>query len=114
MDPDVADRKNLAPFYDALNTAIRQADPDHCIFFESVTWADFGTGFEHVPGGASEVEGTDVAELKGQGAGDDFRNRSVYSFHYYEPPNLEIHVRGGWMRCLLGDAHVGIGMAGGL
>lgn len=63
--PTVADKKNLAPAYDTLAKAIRQVDDEHCIFFEPVTWDDFGVGFESVPGGA------------------DYQNRSVLSYHYY-------------------------------
>ena len=68
--PKVADKKNLAPAYDALAKAIQQVDGKHCIFFEPVTWDDFGVGFENVPGGA------------------DYRNRSVLSYHYYVPPDF--------------------------
>jgi endoglycosylceramidase len=31
--PGVADRKNLAPMYDNINTAIRKVDSNHLIFF---------------------------------------------------------------------------------
>jgi len=41
MVPGVADRKNLAPMYDNLNTWIRGQDEDHIVLFESVTWDDF-------------------------------------------------------------------------
>lgn len=70
MVPGIADRQLLAPFYETLAAAIRAVDPAHCIAFESVTWADLGTGFEAVPGGAAH------------------RNGSILSFHYYFPPNL--------------------------
>jgi endoglycosylceramidase len=42
----------------------------HMIFFEPVTWDDFGVGFDSVPGG------------------EDYSNRSVLSYHYYEPPDI--------------------------
>jgi endoglycosylceramidase len=75
--PGVADKVNLAPFYEELASAIREEDDDRLIFFESVTWSDqlgdsklFGIGFTQVPGG------------------DDYQNRSVFSYHYYNPPNF--------------------------
>ena len=68
--PGVADKKNLGPVYDVLSKATREHDQQHCIFFEGVTWDDFGVGFRNVPGG----------EL--------YRNRSVLSYHYYSPPSL--------------------------
>lgn len=70
--PGVADKRNLAPAYEVLSKAIRQHDDQHCIFFEGVTWDDFGVGFESVPGG------------------DLYRNRSVLSYHFYIPPSLEL------------------------
>lgn len=70
--PTVADKENLAPMYDQLNTAIRQVDDQHLIFFEPVTWDDLGVGFEHVPGG------------------DDYKNRSVLSYHIYIPPDITV------------------------
>ena len=42
----------------------------YSIYFESVTWDEITSGFEHVPGG------------------DDYRNRSVLSYHFYRPPNV--------------------------
>ena len=70
--PKVADRMNLGPVYEVLSKAIRQHDDEHCIFFEGVTWDDFGVGFNSVPGG------------------DEYRNRSVLSYHYYIPPSIEV------------------------
>ena len=70
--PKVADKMNLAPVYEVLSKAIRQHDEEHCIFFEGITWDDFGVGFDTVPGG----------EL--------YRNRSVLSYHYYIPPSLAL------------------------
>jgi len=74
--PGVADRKNLAPFYDNVVPSIYENDPDRLVFFESVTWTDsFNVswtepGFERVPGGEENA------------------NRSVFSFHYYTVPNF--------------------------
>lgn len=42
------------------------------IFFEGVTWDDFGVGFEEVPGG------------------NDYVNKSVLSFHFYVPPDIDL------------------------
>eukprot|EP00744_Colponema_vietnamica_P012164 GILI01017074.1.p1 GENE.GILI01017074.1~~GILI01017074.1.p1 ORF type:complete len:422 (-),score=92.93 GILI01017074.1:41-1306(-) len=69
--PGNADRKRLQPAYDLINSYIRLQDDQRLIFFGAVTWADFGSGFEHGPGGAA------------------YSNRSVFSFHYYEPPQLK-------------------------
>ncbi|KAL0487854.1 endoglycoceramidase EGCSE [Acrasis kona] len=71
--PGVADKENLAPVYEVLSAAIRKADPEALIFFESTTWSDFRVGFDQVPGG------------------DQYRNRSVLSYHYYTPPQFSVH-----------------------
>ena len=42
----------------------------YSVYFESVTWADLSVGFETVPGG------------------ETYRNRSVLSYHFYEPPQV--------------------------
>ena len=42
----------------------------HNIFFEGVTWDFFAVGFSQVPGG------------------EIYQNRSVLSYHYYEPPDF--------------------------
>ncbi|KAJ7534126.1 hypothetical protein O6H91_13G080900 [Diphasiastrum complanatum] len=68
--PGIADRINLAPFYEKLQAAVRSVDSERIIFFESLTFDDVLCGFSSVPGG--EV----------------FKNRSVLSYHYYRPPNL--------------------------
>ena len=70
MIPGVADRLNLEPAYDVLQRAIREVDEEHAIFFEGVTWDFFVVGFTKVPGGV------------------DYQNRSVLSYHYYEPPDF--------------------------
>lgn len=72
LDPIVADVVNLQPAYDSVTYAIRQVDDIHIVFFESVTWADLGTGFTRVP------------------LGVEYENRSALSFHFYKPPNLPI------------------------
>ena len=75
MIPEVADLKNLQPFYDRLSPYIRDVDPTRLIFFEGVTWGDLAQngdlalGFTHPPGG------------------EQYANTSVLSFHYYIPPN---------------------------
>jgi endoglycosylceramidase len=51
--------------------SIRAVDPNHLIFFEGVTWDDFGVGFTQVPGGTP------------------YQNLSVLSIHYYFPPQLD-------------------------
>ena len=68
--PGIADYLNLQPTYDALQKAIRQVDDQHIIFFEGVTWDFFDVGFTEVPGGKL------------------YQNRSVLSYHYYEPPDF--------------------------
>ena len=42
------------------------------IFFESITWDEGEVGFEKVPGG------------------DDYTNRSVLAWHFYQPPMVGI------------------------
>lgn len=74
MVPKMADRMNLAPAYEVLSKAIRAIDERHCIFFEPVTWDDYGVGFEEVPGGA------------------DYKNRSVLSYHYYHLPTGPVEI----------------------
>lgn len=57
--------------YDNIAKGIREQDEKHIIFFEPVVWGMIfdgkvaGSGFTHVPGG------------------DDYKNRSAYSYHYY-------------------------------
>jgi len=59
--------------YNNANVGIRQVDDLHIIFFEGVTWDDIGNGFDGVPGGP------------------DYANRSALSYHYYDPPNLDLN-----------------------
>eukprot|EP01083_Nonionella_stella_P071620 192504_1 len=74
MWPGKADSKNLAPFYDAIVPSIYDNDEDRVVFFESVTWTDefnarwTQSGFKRVPGG------------------EEYADRSVFSFHFYKPP----------------------------
>lgn len=70
--PGVADSRNLQPFYDIIQKAIRDVDQKHLIFFESITFDDVRTGFTRVPGSA------------------DLANMSVLAYHYYRPPNLAV------------------------
>ena len=70
--PGNAGRRNLAPLYEVLNTAIRKVDNSTIIFYEPVTWGivlpgdgTLGNGFKSVPGGPA------------------YTNRSVMSWHYY-------------------------------
>lgn len=67
--PGVADRVNLQPAYDAIVDDIWNIDPDRLVFFAGITFDDFAkAGFTHAPGGEKNAY------------------RSVFAFHYYEPP----------------------------
>lgn len=66
----MADEKNLASVYEVLHKAIREVDQKHNLFFEGTTWDFFAVGFKQVPGG------------------ETYTNRSVLSYHYYEPPDF--------------------------
>ena len=68
--PVNAYKQNLEPLYDKLSKAIRTEDPDHLIFFESVTWDYRDSGIDHVPGGP------------------EFGNKTVLSYHFYVPPQI--------------------------
>ena len=69
--PGNAGRKNLARLHEAAAGAIREHDDRHLVFYEPVTWGMLfdgkivGSGFQQVPGGPA------------------YRNRSVFSYHYY-------------------------------
>merc|ERR1712012_1318648 len=52
-NPDNADTKNLQPFYDLVNSAIRKVDDDVLLFFAGTVWDDLGAGFTAPPGGAA-------------------------------------------------------------
>jgi len=49
------ENKNLQPMYEYLHQRIRQYDDTHIIFFEPVTWDDFGVGFTATPGGLNSM-----------------------------------------------------------
>jgi endoglycosylceramidase len=67
MVPSVADRQRLQPAYDELVTGIWEEDPTRLVFFDGVTWDDDApAGFTHAPGNRPDL--------------------SVFSFHFYEPP----------------------------
>jgi len=71
--PGVADRERLQPAYDVLANAIRAVDDTTLLFFAAVTWDDiFPVGFTAPPGG-------DVQAPK-----------SVFAYHFYEPPQLTV------------------------
>eukprot|EP01121_Diplochlamys_sp_Union-15-3_P017331 TRINITY_DN6080_c0_g1_i1.p1 TRINITY_DN6080_c0_g1~~TRINITY_DN6080_c0_g1_i1.p1 ORF type:complete len:410 (-),score=39.87 TRINITY_DN6080_c0_g1_i1:66-1184(-) len=72
LEPITADFQNLQPLYAKINQAMRKVDNQHIIMFEPVTWADYGSGFTEVPGG------------------DDYKNRSVLSYHHYVPPDINV------------------------
>eukprot|EP00668_Euglena_longa_P012404 GGOE01014852.1.p1 GENE.GGOE01014852.1~~GGOE01014852.1.p1 ORF type:complete len:511 (+),score=122.33 GGOE01014852.1:140-1534(+) len=80
LTPCVADRVHLQRAYDTVAAAVRQADASHCIFFESVVWDNVCVGFDHVPGGSA------------------WRNKSVFSFHFYEPPQFSMDLAFGLAR----------------
>ncbi|XP_066265419.1 endoglycoceramidase-like [Branchiostoma lanceolatum] len=70
--PGHGGKKNLSPLHDHVGRAIRTADNETLIFYEPATWGYIfsqdgvlGSGFDHVPGGSA------------------YRNRSVFSYHYY-------------------------------
>jgi len=72
MLPGVADRTNLAPFYEVLHTAIREVDVEALVMFEPIPWDNFQqAGFSQVPGGNA------------------YLNKSVLAYHYYRPPDME-------------------------
>lgn len=75
MIPGVADRVNLQKMWDVGAEAIRSVDKSHAVFFEGVTWDWVGVGFTDVPGGAL------------------WRNKSVLSYHYYQPPDFSMDVQ---------------------
>ncbi|CUE72090.1 cellulase-like protein, putative [Bodo saltans] len=75
MIPGVADRVNLQNTWDVGAQAIRSVDASHAVFFEGVTWDWVGVGFTDVPGGA------------------EWRNKSVLSYHFYQPPDFSMDVQ---------------------
>lgn len=75
MIPEVADRVNLQQMWDVGAAAIRSVDESHAVFFEGVTWDWIGVGFTDVPGGSR------------------WRNKSVLSYHFYQPPDFSLDVQ---------------------
>lgn len=81
MFPGNAGSKNLQPSYTSVAEAIREVDDNSIIFYEPVTWGMVfpGDGSGHnvtsnhwASSGFTQVPG-----------GDDYKNRSVFSYHYY-------------------------------
>ena len=70
--PKIADQKNLQPFYDYIFKNLSSGGflNNKLFFFESITWDDWGTGFEHPPGNNTE--------------------KCILSFHCYFPPDLSV------------------------
>ncbi|KAI6652273.1 endoglycoceramidase-like [Oopsacas minuta] len=68
--PYKAYKQNLQPLYDTLSKEIWIQDPDHLVFFETITWDLECSGIEHVPGYAVNA------------------NKTVLSYHYYVPPQF--------------------------
>ena len=69
-NPFNADRWNLQPLYEKINAAVRAAgNEDVFLFVAGLTWGNFGSGFSEAPGGAQ------------------YRNRTVVTYHFYDPPN---------------------------
>jgi endoglycosylceramidase len=70
MSPGIAESWRLQGAYDTLVQHIRQVDDKTLIFFAGTTWTNtHAAGFKHAPGGHQEA------------------NRSVFAYHYYDPPN---------------------------
>eukprot|EP00667_Euglena_gracilis_P004147 EG_transcript_4162 len=69
----------LQAAYEAAAATLREADRTHCVFFEPVP-TDVGCrAFTAVPGG------------------EMWRNRSVLSYHYYEPPQRDLEAYAGFV-----------------
>ncbi|CAG8611724.1 1062_t:CDS:10 [Ambispora leptoticha] len=69
FNPKIAENKNIQGLLEKVNTAIRKVDDKSVVFYGGVTW-DSANDLT-VPGG------------------DNYKNRSVLSFHYYKPPQLK-------------------------
>ena len=71
MLPKIADKKFLKDFYSRVYKYLweRSYLNSKLFLFESVTWDDFGMGFERAPG-------------------ENMSNQSVFSYHCYFPPDL--------------------------
>lgn len=69
----MAERLKLQSFYDQLSLTIRKTDPETPLCFEPVTFDNFvPSGFSHSPGG------------------NRYKNQSVFCYHYYQPPALNL------------------------
>ena len=67
----MADREVLQPAYDHLASVIRTVDSSALIFFAAVTWDDIvPVGFTAAP------------------MGSEFSDRSVFTYHFYTPPQF--------------------------
>eukprot|EP00930_Biecheleria_cincta_P085528 TRINITY_DN74908_c0_g1_i1.p1 TRINITY_DN74908_c0_g1~~TRINITY_DN74908_c0_g1_i1.p1 ORF type:complete len:548 (-),score=72.38 TRINITY_DN74908_c0_g1_i1:442-2085(-) len=69
--PGVADRKNLARFYEWMASSIQYEDEHHLIMWEPLPWDNF------VPAGFTETP-----------LGVNNANKSVFAYHYYHPPDM--------------------------
>jgi endoglycosylceramidase len=81
MFPGLAGSRNLQPAYTAVAEAIREADEKTIIFFEPVTWGMIfpGDGSGHNVT-SNQWASSGFTQVPG---GDDYKNRSVLSYHYY-------------------------------
>jgi endoglycosylceramidase len=74
-NPDNADAKNLQPLFDRVNAAVRVFDDKVLLFFAGIIWDNYGAGFTAPPGGW------------------DYANRSVLTYHYYNPPQTTVQLQ---------------------
>lgn len=73
MVPGLSEKAHLQRAYDFLSAEIRKVDPDHNICFEPVTWLNnIESGFTNAPGGKR------------------YTNSSIFCYHYYSPPTLNL------------------------
>ncbi|CAG8557692.1 7477_t:CDS:2 [Ambispora leptoticha] len=68
-DPKIAEKNNIQRLLEKVNTAIRKVDDKTVLFYAGVTWDNFGNELS-VPGG------------------DNYKNRSALSYHYYQLPQF--------------------------
>ncbi|CAG8570071.1 3279_t:CDS:2 [Ambispora gerdemannii] len=69
LEPKTAESTNIQRLLDSVNTAIRKVDDRSVLFYTGVTWDNFGNALS-VPGG------------------NNYKNRSALSFHYYKLPHI--------------------------
>ena len=74
-NPSNADATNLQPLFDKVNAAVRAVDDDVLLFFAGIIWDNYGAGFTAPPGGPA------------------YANRSVLTYHYYDPPQTSVHLQ---------------------